>query len=355
MDTWKLDEANEGDKESSLVESRTYKYPDMKKEDFVFSKPKNVENVKEAISVKTKPLTVVCGLNNIGNTCYMNSVIQCLAASNPIVKYTLNKKISVETSESDLSHEFFKLLRLMYSGEFLSFSPTSFRESFIREHKEFDNFNPQDSQEFLIQLLNSLHEELRDQCVNDKSILSDAFRGQLKSTLVCKSCMSVSDMVIPFWTLSLDLPIEKFMEKLTLEDCLSTFTEPEELNSDSGWICSQCGVPSAATKTLSILSPDYLIIHLKRFSYSDSGPTKLKYKVKFPLEGLDLGSYKFDLYAVVCHFGFITGGHYTSLTKNVNCGAWFKFSDSNINEDGPNDDTPADAYVLFYQRKIDEL
>ncbi len=73
--------------------------------------------------------------------------------------------------------------------------------------------------------------------------------------------------------------------------------------------------------------PEFLIIHLKRFSHqrqSFFSSRKITDLIEFPIEGetLDLSSYvlqnkkgeklQYDLYAVSNHFGSLNGGHYTA-------------------------------------------
>ena len=91
-------------------------------------------------------------------------------------------------------------------------------------------------------------------------------------------------------------------------------------------------------------APDYLIVHLKRFSHSRGmfGGRKIDKLVSFPTEGLDLSSqllsnkenkkHVYDLYAISNHFGSLGGGHYTAYTKNCLLEKWFDFNDSSVSK-----------------------
>lgn len=88
--------------------------------------------------------------------------------------------------------------------------------------------------------------------------------------------------------------------------------------------------------------PDYLIIHLKRFSHTKGlfGSRKLSDKIGFPVDGLNMSNYVisgqtkgiYDLYAVSNHFGSLGGGHYTAYAKNPVYDKWFEFDDSSVSK-----------------------
>jgi len=117
--------------------------------------------------------------------------------------------------------------------------------------------------------------------------------------------------------------------KLNLYDCLRCFSQEETLTGNDKWYCSNCKTHQNAFKKMEIYrAPDYLIVHLKRFSHqrqSIFGSRKVGDLVNFPTQGLDLGEYViapdggpfiYDLYAVSNHMGSLNGGHYTAFAQN---------------------------------------
>ena len=121
----------------------------------------------------------MCGFRNLGNTCYMNSGLQCVLASPSIVEFFLHykpdiikaapnsesgdeKDLAKKTSNKsfDLSKQFSQLLQEVYSGKYSIIQPSSFKETLSRDHSQFEGFRQHDCQEFLALLLDSLHEEL---------------------------------------------------------------------------------------------------------------------------------------------------------------------------------------------------
>ncbi len=190
--------------------------------------------------------------------------------------------------------------------------------------------------------------------------------------------------------------VRRIPDVLSLESCIEAFSESETLDERNPWYCPQCRRSQCATKTLTVWRlPDFLIVYLKRFIYMNTSALKLEKPVDFQLSGLDLAPFlsgplvqaeetaKYDLYAVVNHFGSVGGGHYTAYARYaIKCSTYVKnkgglnrrvlfgfrhapesqwnyFDDCVVTENKvPGDDRgdQASAYVLFYQRQgIHEL
>lgn len=179
------------------------------------------------------------GLDNLGNTCFMNSAVQCLAHTSKLVDYFLgdyHKEINPHNPlglKGELAYSFGDLLRNIWAIEGTSYSPRQFKARLARFAPQFNGFNQHDSQELLAFLLDGLHEDLNrvkckpyseakdadgrpDEEVADEywgnhlarndSIIVDTCQGQYKSTLVCPLCKKVSITFDPFMYLSLPLP-----------------------------------------------------------------------------------------------------------------------------------------------------
>ncbi|XP_068649713.1 ubiquitin carboxyl-terminal hydrolase 9-like [Aristolochia californica] len=179
------------------------------------------------------------GLVNLGNTCFMNSALQCLVHTPPLVKYFL-KDYSMEINrenplglQGELAIAFGELLRQMWSSEKTSIAPRSFKTKLARFASQFSGYNQHDSQELLAFLLDGLHEDLNrvkkkpyieakdsnnlpdeefsKECwtnhkARNDSIIVDVCQGQYKSTLVCPICNKISVTFDPFMYLSVPLP-----------------------------------------------------------------------------------------------------------------------------------------------------
>ena len=82
--------------------------------------------------------------------------------------------------------------------------------------------------------------------------------------------------------------------------------------------------------------------------------------IDFKIENLDMKEYmigpdkehsKYNLFAIIQHYGTIENGHYTSICKNN--GIWYKYDDSKIYEIDIKEAQNSNAYILFYRRQTD--
>ncbi|CDY16616.1 BnaC09g36570D [Brassica napus] len=179
------------------------------------------------------------GLQNLGNTCFMNSSLQCLAHTPKLVDFFLgeySREINLENPlgmKGEIALAFGDLLRSLWAPGASTVAPRTFKAKLARFAPQFTGFNQHDSQELLAFLLDGLHEDLnrvknkpyveakdgdgrpdeevadeywRNHVARNDSIIVDVCQGQYKSTLVCPICKKISVMFDPFMYLSLPLP-----------------------------------------------------------------------------------------------------------------------------------------------------
>ncbi|CAB4287003.1 unnamed protein product [Prunus armeniaca] len=152
-------------------------------------------------------------------------------------------------------------------------------------------------------------------------------------------------------------------ESVSLYKCLKAFMKEEPLGPEDMWYCPICKKPQQASKKLDLWRlPEILVIHLKRFSYSNLFKNKLETFVDFPIYDLDFSPYishrnsqlscQYMLYAISNHYGGMGGGHYTAFVHLGN-GLWYEFDDEKVLAVGQERIRTSAAYVLFYRRVPD--
>ncbi|KAJ8309900.1 hypothetical protein KUTeg_011765, partial [Tegillarca granosa] len=101
------------------------------------------------------------GLYNLGNTCFMNSGLQSMLSTTPLLKYFLDKYLEAETMDKDstLAIHFIYLACKYWSGNFSIIYPREFKNALGLQHSQFQDYRQHDCQEFLALLLDTLHEQ----------------------------------------------------------------------------------------------------------------------------------------------------------------------------------------------------
>ncbi|RZF43319.1 hypothetical protein LSTR_LSTR001580 [Laodelphax striatellus] len=105
----------------------------------------------------------VCGLRNLGNTCFMSTGVQCLMATPSLVRCLLDKSSSLlqlAAEDGSLTGKLAALTDKMWSGHYSSVQPSDFKQSLGALYPQFKDFRQHDCQEFLALLLDGLHEQL---------------------------------------------------------------------------------------------------------------------------------------------------------------------------------------------------
>jgi len=332
------------------------------------------------------------GLANLGNTCFMNSALQCLSHT-----YELNLFLDTEKYKTRLNDkpeslilcEWDKLRQLIWS-ENCTISPGGFlgavqKLAHIKDRVIFTGFAQNDLTEFLQFIIECFHtgiyrevnmnitgesltetDKLAQSCFNmmknmykkEYSEFLSMFYGTHVSTIKSLESDYVNVTPEPFFNLHLPIGNNK-----TLLGCFDEYTKIEQLekeddNHDNRIFNEETSKKENASKHISFWSlPEVLVITLKRFG---NNIKKNEEYVSFPLTNMDLSKYVigyesksfvYNLYGICNHSGGLAGGHYTSFIKNAN-NNWYHCNDTTIQKVGNTDILKSPkAYCFFYRKQ----
>lgn len=328
------------------------------------------------------------GLVNLGNTCFMNACIQCLAHCIELTaaydRESMHQALEAATTEAGVAREWNKLRELMWSDDCVV-SPRGFLASIhnaarVKNASLFTGFAQNDVGEFIrFLLISCIHtataskvkmtvngggssekDKLARICYEaiaklhseEYSPIVEIFYGV--GTSVVAQSATKKTTVEPFFILSLPVP----KRPCTIYECFDMYTQPSQLDGSNQYETDD-GEMVDATKQDGFWSfPEVLIIELKRFS---NNLVKNNNTVDFPTDSLCLGkyaqgydaeTYNYELFGVCNHSGRICGGHYTAYARKSG-GTWLHFNDRLVEPARPSQVVSANAYCLFYRKKAE--
>ena len=332
----------------------------------------------------------ITGLANLGNTCFINSTLQCLSHSYELSTFLNTKKYEskiTQKPDSLILVEYDKLRDMMWSENCI-ISPGGFitavqKVAAIKQKQLFTGFAQNDLPEFLNFIIDCFHTsimrevdmKIKGNVITDKDQLAskcyqmmqkmykeeysdflNMFYGiSVSNILSLKSHEIITSTPEPYNIIS--LPIPK-MNTVTLFDCFKLYTEREKMIGENSYFNEKKNKKEDALKEIKFWSlPNILIIDLKRFTNSNQKNNKF---VSFPLDNFDLSkfvlgydrkSYIYDLYGICNHTGGVMGGHYTAYVKTAN-NKWWHFNDTHTNEISDIKKLQSNnAYCFFYRKK----
>lgn len=327
------------------------------------------------------------GLGNLGNTCFINSVLQCLSHTYELNTFLKNKswqeKISDTKVETLLFLAWDKLRSDMWSDTDLTIHPHDFIDTFIKtaikkDRQLFTGYRQNDTSEFLQFCIECFHtalsrpvtieitgdiqnniDTLAKKCYNvfkqmyskEWSEIIPLFYGMEVTKIESLESNYVSYNPVPFFNLCLE--IKGFND---LYSCLDSYTSYETLNEDNTLFIEETNKHERIQKSIQFFNlPKVLVISLKRFTNRNN---KITTFIDFPLT-LDMNKYicgynnksnMFELYGVCNHLGNTNGGHYTSYVKIAN-DEWYEFNDTSTRKININEIKSQYSYCLFYRKQ----
>ena len=196
---------------------------------------------KAKMKAKNSESSGLVGLQNLGNTCFINSILQCVLHTNLLKDYFisqqyiahLNKDNPLGTKDAALAQAFADIMESVWIGTEDVISPWTFKKIISKFAPQFIGYGQQDAHELLTFLLAGLHEDLNQIKIKpyieesdyaslqdeeassvawnwflarNKSFFVETMYGQTKSTLKCPTCNKTSKTFDAYLTLSVNLP-----------------------------------------------------------------------------------------------------------------------------------------------------
>ncbi|KAL7123635.1 hypothetical protein ACP275_01G118000 [Erythranthe tilingii] len=321
---------------------------------------------EDPVSQDNMPASITgAGLDNLGNTCFLNSVLQCFMHTVPLLRSILLEPHSLHSYCDEQGFCTLCALRELVKSSLANriVSPSYFTNNLSYFSSSFKKFQQEDAHEFLqcfLDKLESCHDSQRKEYTSSPSgnLVQQVFGGRLVSKLKCCNCAHCSDTYEPL--IDTSLGIENADDLVT---ALQSFTKVEKIDDPEDKVtCENCKELVSVEKQLSFdKAPSVAVFHLKRFENDGCWVQKIDKHVAFPLE-LDLlpfidsgktndADLKYVLYAVIVHIGSTpTSGHYycfIRLSPNV----WCKFDDSRVVLVHEDYVLSQEAYILFYAKE----
>ncbi|KAM5345480.1 hypothetical protein ACJ41O_011342 [Fusarium nematophilum] len=339
---------------------------------------------------RLKALRAPCGyvgLQNLSNTCYLNSLLTQLYMNTGFRHFIMNSRIRDPANSQQL---------LFYTQRLFGYMQESYRRyidpsSVVSSIKTYDDtlidiHNQMDVDEFY----NLLFDRWEGQLIghDEKRKLKSFYGGQLVQQVKSKECEHISERLEPFSAIQCDIK-----GKNTLEDSLQAYVDGEMMEGDNKYKCSTCDRHVDAVKRTCLKDiPNNVIFHLKRFDFNlrTMQRSKINDYFSFParvnlrpytIEHLsspdtDTEEDVFELVGVLVHSGTAESGHYYSYIRerpsSTTRQTWVEFNDDMVTPwdptlmesstfGGPDHRPPYDtngilydktysAYMLFYQR-----
>lgn len=324
------------------------------------------------------------GIHNLGNTCYINTVFQCMGYCNVFLNYVLGAKYKQRLKEGDryiLEH-----LRDLYTNIWINnetVSPNDLLKVIYYKCNTLINiFEQNDINEFIGIIIDKMNMEIHrpydvipgpyKETIYDRqkkkmdeswalshkkdySDLTDMFYGQVVSQIICGNCGKIHHNyeVVMNIMLSID-------DCTTMDECIDKHFTEEYINSsenkkENTWKCDDCQKCFKSKKTTKLWRiPKILIVSLKRFN---SGLKKITTEIGVPYQ-MDISKYmigpsscnSYTLKSIAFHMGSYQYGHYFAACKNGN--SWYVFDDEVVKEIDNIDTAVKNGYVYFYELDV---
>ncbi|XP_074553846.1 ubl carboxyl-terminal hydrolase 18-like isoform X2 [Halichoeres trimaculatus] len=277
------------------------------------------------------------GLSNHHQSCCVNSLLQTFSATWELTDILDRWDSSGLTADiSNVPLQLKKVLSALRSNAPHSAAHIDFLRCLDRHSIRL--CVQHDADEVLLSILNLMQQQINDRALALE--IQDLYKISVQTHVQCLEC--TSNQTQTSYMLSLPLHINE--DHNSLESCMTSFFEHQELRGRNCCYCKQCESKTPTKQGVKLLSlPRILRVHLKRFRNRSGSTRKVDSKVTFP-ETFDFSELhkeafssdftqddcKYTLYTVVVHSGTASCGHYTAFVRHKDNKGWYYADDSHV-------------------------
>jgi ubiquitin carboxyl-terminal hydrolase 36/42 len=335
------------------------------------------------------------GLINLGNTCFLNAVLQALSRCPPLLD--MEPRIRKESKKVPLVTALQQFLQDVKGGSAL-IRPAGVVSALLHVVHACDDdwYRPRqqaDAAECIQYLLDGVHDAMyrqvritihgdattREQQAQVKALASwsqffakeyspivEHFYGQYQICIRCDTCKSVSERYEPWMMIKVPIPGGDTAGAAvpTFAECMNVAFASEAIQ---GYACDTCKSAQPATMTTRISKlPNILLLTFKRFTNQGS---KIRGQIDWDLDSLSLAPWlafkrcpfrdkriadKYQTFAVIEHNGSARGGHYRMFAREdaKTKSAWIEADDESVRSVDVGSVISPDSYVVFLRQAM---
>ncbi|XP_041986605.1 ubiquitin carboxyl-terminal hydrolase 36 [Aricia agestis] len=303
------------------------------------------------------------GMQNVGNTCYLNSTLQALFHVPAFVNWLVSESSHTEKCNQQEACVICGMYATLMATQKSNGAPVKPWQVYSKLRLICRQLTPgrqEDAHEFLRYLVEAMEKSYLSRFINSDKLdqyskettpLNQILGGYLRSTVRCLTCHHLSTTFQHIQDLFLDI-----RKHSTLDEALDSFFSKEKLE-DLGYKCEACDKKVSATKQFFVeKAPMVLCIALKRFSLAGGKLSKhLQFRKKINLNKYmynknNMQKVSYRLVSLVTHFGPSQNcGHYTAIGQGPN-GNYYQFDDSSVRSLPLSAVLGTNSYFMFYER-----
>ncbi|CAG8438368.1 11338_t:CDS:10 [Funneliformis caledonium] len=300
------------------------------------------------------------GLQNLGATCYVNSIVQQFYMNTSFRQSLFTAPVLDDNKDESLLYQLQVVFGNLQESEKKSYEATQF----CHAYKDYDGQPLNVALQMDVdEYFNGLFDRLENSVSGTPQamLLKEHFGGALVQQIKSRDCGHISEKEESFYAISCEVKNKK-----NVEESLELYVEGELLDGDNQYFCTKCNKPVDAIKRSCIKKlPKNLIMHLKRFDFDmellkrvkineyfefptniNMEPYTLDYLIRkesgqlddMKFDVINKGQFEYELVGVLVHTGTADSGHYYSFIRERKPlyndtsyeRRWYQFNDSNV-------------------------